>query len=223
MIQIFHVYKSYGLPARPVLEDIYFEIEKGEVVVLYGPTGAGKSTILKLLFGLERADAGQILVLGRNILKLKDSALPYFRRNIGFVFQDFKLFHRRTVYENVALAMRVAGAAPSDIYRRTREVLQAVGLEGKHSLLPSMLSAGEQQRACVARAIVNRPAILLADEPTGNLDAEQAREIFSLLKEINTMGTTIVVATHHREIVDRIRARVISMRDGRITEEGRWS
>jgi cell division transport system ATP-binding protein len=220
VIQFFHVYKTYTPPLRSVLEDINFEIQKGEIVLLYGPTGAGKSTILKLLFGLEQADAGQILVLGRNILKLTHSALPYFRRNVGFVFQDFKLFGRRTVYENVALAMKVIGASPVEIRRKTKEALQAVGLDAKHSLFPSMLSAGEQQRVCFARAMVNRPAILLADEPTGNLDAEQSQGIFSLLKEINVMGTTVFVATHDDDVLKQMKPRIISVRNGKISMDG---
>jgi cell division transport system ATP-binding protein len=216
VIQFFHVYKTYSPPHRSVLEDINFEIQKGEIVFLYGPTGAGKSTLLKLLFGLEQADSGQILVLGRNVLRLTPSALPYFRRNVGFVFQDFKLFERRTVYENVSLAMKVLGASPVEIRRKTREALQAVGLESKHALLPSMLSAGEQQRVCFARAMVNRPAILLADEPTGNLDAAQSQGIFSLLQEINIMGTTVLVATHEDDVLDEMKPRVISIRGGKI-------
>jgi cell division transport system ATP-binding protein len=200
------------------LEDISFEIKKGESVCLYGPTGAGKSTLLKLLFGLERADDGQILVLGYNIRRLRSSALPYFRRNIGFVFQDFKLFSRRTVYENIALAMKVTGAPPPEIQRRTREVLQAVGLDHKRTMFPPMLSAGEQQRVCVARAIINHPAIVLADEPTGNLDAEQALEIISLLREINARGTTVLAATHNRDVVIHLKPRLITIREGKLTD-----
>jgi cell division transport system ATP-binding protein len=220
VIQFFHVCKSYGVPQRSVLEDVSFEIGKGEMVVLHGPTGSGKSTILRLLFGLERADSGQILVLGRNVLKLRVSDLPYFRRDIGFVFQDFKLFPKRTVYENVALAIKIAGAQATEAQRRTREVLQAVGLERKQSLFPPVLSAGEQQRVCIARGIVNHPPILLADEPTGNLDPDQSREIFSLLKDINAMGTTVVVSTHYREPIDRMNPRVITVRNGRAMEGG---
>ena len=220
MIQFFHVYKTYGTPKRTVLSDINIEIAKGEIAYLYGPTGAGKSTILKLLFGLEQADDGQILVLGRNVSKLKKSAQPYFRRNIGFVFQDFKLFSWRTVYENVALVLKVAGVSPTEIRRKTREALRAVGLEGKRLQLPSMLSAGEQQRVCVARAIVNRPVILLADEPAGNLDSKQADEIYALLKEINQVGTTVLGATHNSQAIGRIRPRVISIHSGKIIEDG---
>lgn len=220
MIQFFHVSKSYGKPPRSVLEDINLGIDKGEMAVLFGPTGSGKSTILRLVFGLESADSGQILSLGRNVLKLRGSALPMYRRNIGFVFQDFKLFPKRTVFENVALAMKIAGAETQDTLRRTREVLQAVGLERKHSLQTNRLSAGELQRACIARAIANRPAIVLADEPTGNLDSNQAREIFSLLKEINAMGTTVLIGTHHRDVIDQLKVRVIRIDNGRIADDG---
>jgi cell division transport system ATP-binding protein len=218
VIQFFHVYKSYGRPPRSVLEDISFGIDKGEMAVLYGPTGSGKSTLLRLLFGLESADSGQILALGRNVLKLRGNALPLFRRNIGFVFQDFKLFPKRTVFENIALAMKIAGATAQETQRRTKEVLLAVGLERKHALQAHMLSAGEQQRVCIARAIVNHPAMLLADEPTGNLDSDQAKGIFALLREINTMGTTVIFSTHHPEIVEHLRSRVIHVKSGKITE-----
>jgi len=219
VIQFFHVCKSYGQPPRSVLDDVSFEIQKGEMVILFGPTGSGKSTLLRLLFGLESADSGQILVLGRNVLKLRGSALPLFRRNIGFVFQDFKLFPKRTVFENVALAMKISGADATETQRRTREVLQAVGLERKHALHAAMLSAGEQQRTCIARAIANRPAILLADEATGNLDKDQAGEIMALLKDINTMGTTVLVSTHHSEVAERLRSRVIRVLNGKIVED----
>lgn len=210
-------------PPHVILEDINFQIEKGETVVLFGPTGAGKSSILRLLFGLDRADAGQIVVLGRNVLKLNESTLPYLRRNIGFVFQDFRLFQRRTVYENISLAMKIAGASSPEIHRRTQEVLQEVGLVQKRGMFPSMLSAGEQQRICMARAIVNKPPILLADEPTGNLDEEQAFEIFTLMKEINLMGTTIVLATHDKAMIRHLRPRVIFIKKGKIEKDGVWS
>jgi len=220
VIQFFHVTKSYGQPPRPILKDISFEISKGEAVCFYGPTGTGKSTVLKLLFGLERANDGQILVLGRNVPRLKSGPLAVFRRNIGFIFQDFKLFPERTVYENIALAMKVTGESPADIYRRTREVLKAVGLDQRHHLYPPMLSAGEQQRVCVARAIVNRPAILLSDEPTGNLDSDQSHEIMALHREINAMGTTLIVATHHPEILRQLKMRVFTIQGGSLKESG---
>ncbi len=217
MIQLFHVYKSYGR-RRAALEDITLRIEKGEFVFFTGSSGAGKTTLLKLLFGLERPESGQILIANRNVGRLKESELPYLRRTIGFVFQDFKLFQKKTVFDNVAVAMQIAGASPAEIRRRVSEVLGAVGLEHKKEMLPLMLSAGEQQRVCLARSIVNHPTILLADEPTGNLDADLTADIFELLKTINAQGTTVVVATHNQEIVSRVRRRVIVLKQGRILE-----
>lgn len=219
MIQLFHVYKSYGRQ-RPALEDVTLHIEKGEFAWLTGPSGAGKSTLLKLLFGLERPDAGQIVIHNRNVARLKASSLPMLRRSIGFIFQDFKLLQKKTVFDNVGVALQVAGASPAEIRRRVTEVLESVGLEHKKDLQPSMLSAGEQQRVCVARSIVNHPMILLADEPTGNLDADLTREIIEMLKAINTKGTTMLVATHNREILARLPRRVIVLKEGRIAEGG---
>jgi cell division transport system ATP-binding protein len=219
MIQLFHVYKSYGRH-RMALEDITLQIEKGEFVWLTGPSGAGKSTLLKLLFGLEQPDAGQIVIQNRNVARLKESGLPHLRRSIGFIFQDFKLLQKKTVFDNVAVALQIAGVSPPEIRRRVAEVLGSAGLDHKKDLLPSMLSAGEQQRVCVARSIVNRPMVLLADEPTGNLDAGLTAEIFELLKTINTKGTTMLVATHNRDIVSRVPRRVIVLKEGRIAAGG---
>ncbi|MBI3610550.1 MAG: cell division ATP-binding protein FtsE [Nitrospirae bacterium] len=220
MIQLFHVYKSYGRH-RAALEDITFRIEKGEFALLTGPSGAGKTTLLKLLFGLERPDSGQVVIQNRNIARLKESSLPYLRRSIGFIFQDFKLLQKKTVFDNVAVALQITAASPTEIRRRVLEVLESVGLEHKRELLPVMLSAGEQQRLCVARSIVGHPTIVLADEPTGNLDADQAADIVDLLKAINAKGTTVVVATHHREIVSRVQRRVIVLKQGKIVEGNR--
>lgn len=219
MIQLFHVHKSYARK-RVALDDVTLHIVKSEFALITGPSGAGKTTLLKLLFGLEHPDSGQILVQGRNIARLNANGWPYLRRTIGFVFQDFKLLQKKTVFENVAVAMRVAGASPSEIKKRVYEVLGSVGLEHKKEMLPTMLSAGEQQRVSVARAIVNYPVILLADEPTGNLDSELSLEIFDLLKKINARGTTILVATHDREIISRFSRRVINLKQGHIMEGG---
>jgi cell division transport system ATP-binding protein len=220
MIRLFQVYKSYGRH-RVALEDVTVRIEKGEFALFTGPSGSGKTTLLKLLFGLERPDAGQILIQNRNVGRLKESDWPYLRRTIGFIFQDFKLFQKKTVFENVAAAMQVAGASPAEIRRRVPEVLGSVGLEHKKELLPLMLSAGEQQRLCVARSIVNHPTILLADEPTGNLDTDLTADIFGLLKTINAKGTTVVMATHSREILSsRGPHRVIVFKQGRIMDGG---
>ncbi|MBI3995161.1 MAG: cell division ATP-binding protein FtsE [Nitrospirae bacterium] len=219
MIQLFHVYKTYGRH-RVALEDITLRIEKGEFVLFTGPSGAGKTTLLKLLFALERPDSGQILIQNRNVGRLKESELPYLRRTIGFIFQDFKLLQKKTVFDNVAAAMQIAGASPAEIRRRVSEVLGSVGLEHKKETLPSMLSAGEQQRVCVARSIVNHPTILLADEPTGNLDADLTADIFDLLKNINAKGTTVVVATHDREVVSRVQRRVVALKHGKVMDGG---
>jgi cell division transport system ATP-binding protein len=217
MIQLFHVYKSYGRH-RVALEDVTVGIEKGEFAFVAGPSGSGKTTFLKLLSGLERPDAGQILIQNRNVGRLRESELPYLRRTIGFIFQNFKLFQKKSVFDNVAVPMQIAGASSADIRKRVPEVLESVGLEHKRELLPMMLSAGEQQRLCVARSIVNHPTILLADEPTGNLDADLTTDIFQLLKTINERGTTVVVATHNREIVSKMKRRVIWVKQGRITD-----
>lgn len=219
MIQLFHVYKSYSRK-RVALEDVTLRIEKGEFALVTGASGAGKTTLLKLLFGLEHPDSGQILVQGRNIARLKSSGWPYLRRTIGFVFQDFKLLQKKSIFDNVGLPMRVAGASISEIRKRVPEVLASVGLDHKKELLPTMLSAGEQQRVAVARSIVSYPVILLADEPTGNLDSELSLEIFDLFKRINAKGTTILVATHDREIISRFSRRIITLKQGRVQEKG---
>ena len=219
MIQLFHVHKSYDRH-RVALDDITLRVEKGEFALLTGPSGAGKTTLLKILFGLERPDSGQILIQNRNIARLKETSLPYLRRTMGFVFQDFKLLQKKSVFDTVGVALRVAGTSPGEIRRRVMEILASVGLEHKKDALPTMLSAGEQQRVCLARSVVNRPVILLADEPTGNLDADLTHEIFELLKRINARGTTIVVATHNQDILKRHPRRVITLRHGRNMEEG---
>ena len=218
MIQTFHVGKSFG--KYTALDDISLQVGKGEFVILTGPSGSGKTTLLKLFLGLLRPDSGQILIQNRNITRLRESGLPYFRRTIGVVFQDFKLLSRKSVFENVAVAMRIVGAAPAEIRRRVTEVLAGVGLDSKKNMLPFMLSAGEQQRVCLARAIVNHPVLLLADEPTGNLDADQAARIYDLLKLINERGTTVLLTTHRHEIPLSGSRRLIRLQQGRIVGGG---
>ncbi len=215
MIQLFHVFKSYG-PGHPALVDVNLEIAKGEFVFVSGSSGAGKTTLLKLLFAMEMPDRGQILINGRNVARIRPSQIPYLRRTIGFIFQDFRLLAEKTVLENVALPMRILGAPPRVIGRRVHDVLRLVGLEQKKEARPSHLSGGEQQRVCIARALVNSPPILLADEPTGNLDTDLALEIFELLKQINGKGATVVVATHDRQIVRTIQKRAIVLDRGRL-------
>ncbi len=217
MIQLFHVWKHYA--KRPALSDITLQIEKGEFVLLMGPSGAGKTTLLKLLFCAERADEGQILIQGKNVARIKLSGVPYLRRTMGFVFQDFRLLQKKTVFDNVALPLLVQGLSSFDIRRKTSEALKAVGLEHRKESRPAMLSAGEQQRACIARAIVNSPLILLADEPTGNMDPDLAAEIMDLFKTINARGTTLLIATHNRQVVEQVNRRVVTLAEGRLASD----
>ena len=221
MIQMFHVYKAYQKDS-PALVDINLEIKKGEFVFLTGPSGAGKTTLMKLIFAAEFATKGQILVgePARNIARISKSSIPYLRRNVGVVFQDFKLLQTRTVFENVAFALEVLGEHPRDVKRKVYAVLKALGLQHKLDQLPQRLSGGEQQRVAIARAIVNDPAILLADEPTGNLDPEMALDIMNILNDINARGTTVIVATHDVQILNRFHYRCLKLEKGRLVLDG---
>src|SRR5262245_61489010 len=198
------------------LVDISFRVEKGEFVMLTGPSGAGKTTLLRLLFGAEPVSRGQVLVAGKNVARLKASAIPYLRRNVGVVFQDFKLLADRTVSENVALALEVLGRAPSEVSRKVFVALKSVGLAHKQGAFPAQLSGGEQQRVAIARALVNDPPLLLADEPTGNLDPERGAEVMDLFREINLQGTTVIVATHDPTLLSRYGQRVLRLESGRL-------
>ncbi len=217
MIEFYHVCKAYN--GWPALHDVSFKIDKGEFVFVTGPSGAGKTTLLRLIFRADAPDEGQILVNGRNLMHVRESEVPYLRRMIGFVFQDFRLLPKKTVYENVALALKVSGVPEGMLRVRVAETLGAVGLGHKLDAMPTTLSAGEQQRVCLARALVNDPQILLADEPTGNLDAELAGEILELMKSANARGTTVVLATHNRELLKRWRRRVVRLEQGRVRED----
>lgn len=219
IIQLIHVSKCYD--RRPALSDVTIEIEKGEFVLLTGPSGAGKSTLLRMLIGEEQPDEGQIFVHGRNVTKLKPSEVPYLRRKIGTVFQDFRLLSKKSVFDNVALPLVVQGVSEKDIRRKVTEALRAVSVDHKKDQPPSSLSAGEQQRVCIARAIVNGPVVLLADEPTGNLDPERTGEIIELFKLINARGTTVIVATHDPQVMKQINRRVVTLVDGVLTPERR--
>jgi len=194
-------------------------INKGDFAFLVGPSGAGKSTFLNLIIRRELPTSGLLAVNQRNLATLKQSEIPFHRRSIGVVFQDFKLLPRKTVYENVSFALEVIETPPKEIKDRVYSVLELVGLLNKAHVFPSELSGGEQQRVSLARAIVNRPLLLLADEPTGNLDPDTSWEIMDLLKEINKRGTTVVMATHNREIVDHLRKRVIALEHGKLVRD----
>lgn len=201
------------------LHNINLNINKGEFVFIVGPTGCGKSTLLKLIYLEEKPTSGKIFVNGKDITKLKSSQRPYLRRNIGVVFQDFKLLPQKNVWENVAFALEVTNGSKVEIYRQVPKVLELVGLQHKSKYYPDDLSGGEQQRVSIARALVHNPAILLADEPTGNLDYETSREIVQLLLRINLKGTTVIMATHNRSIVEEMKQRVVSISEGKIVKD----
>ncbi len=217
MIEMSHVTKSYESHAE-VLSDITLKVERGQFVYLTGPSGSGKSTLLKLLYAAERPTAGEIWVNGFHIGRLRRREIPRLRRSLGVVFQDFKLLSRRTVYENVGFALGVLGAEKKEILKRSTEALQLLGLEQKGNLYPAQLSAGEQQRVAIARAIVNEPPLLLADEPTGNIDGRMAEEILRYFDEINARGTTVMLATHNDRLPALLPKERITLDRGRITE-----
>ncbi len=221
MIEMFHVTKRYDGPV-PALCDVNISIGKSEFVFLTGPSGAGKSTLLKLIFCAEKATSGQIMVTGRNVTHLKDSEIPFLRRKIGVVFQDFKLLAGRTVHDNVALTLDVLGISRRNANRRVSAILKQVGLNNKSRALSPQLSGGEQQRVAIARALVNNPAILLADEPTGNLDPKLTFEVMDLLHDFSARGTTVVVATHNRSLLQRYRKRTISLSGGRVENDDQF-
>ena len=219
MILFDHVTKQYATQQRPALEDVSLEIEKGEFIFLVGPSGSGKSTFLRLVLREERPNKGQVWVLGKELNRLSNWKIPAMRRQIGTVFQDFRLLPNKTVFENVAFALEVIGRPTSQIRKVVPEVLDLVGLEGKYERMPDELSGGEQQRVAVARAFVNRPMILIADEPTGNLDPSTSVGIMKLLDRINRTGTTVVMATHDAAIVDQMRKRVIELEGGHLVRD----
>jgi cell division transport system ATP-binding protein len=215
MIQAFHVYKQYDRESS-ALSDVTLHIGKGEFCFLTGPSGAGKTTFLKLVFREELPSQGQILVGGRNITAIPDRQIPELRRAIGVVFQDFKLLKRKTILENVAFVLRILSVPSKEQKRRAFAALKAVGLHHKMHAYPLQLSGGEQQRVAIARALINEPMLLLADEPTGNLDPDLAHEIMALFQEVNARGTTVLVATHDRDMIQRMGKRVVALEKGRV-------
>lgn len=218
MIRLAGVSKHYDHGGF-ALQRIDLHVRPGEFVFITGPSGAGKTTMLSLLYGAETADRGQIFVAGRNVTRVRRRDLPHLRRGIGVVFQDFKLLPHRTVFDNIAFCQRAIGVARSETNRRVYAVLKMVGLADRRDLFPRMLSGGEQQRVAVARAIVNRPPLLIADEPTGNLDGKLAREVMDLFREINRMRTTVVVATHDLALIEYAKARAVYLEYGQIVKD----
>jgi cell division transport system ATP-binding protein len=219
MIHFYRVSKHYPGGQR-ALDEVSFSIERGEFVFLTGPSGAGKTTLLRLLFRQEVPSAGQIVVNGRNVASLPRRKIPFLRRTMGVVFQDFRLIPRKTVFENVTYLPRVLGLDSHRQKRLAYETLRRVGLAHRMKSFPLELSGGEQQRVAIARALVNQPEILVADEPTGNLDPEMAREIFELFLEINRRGTTVLLATHDMRLIERLQRRVLRLRGGRLLGDG---
>ena len=218
MIEFINVTKKYdhGVCA---LDNVSLRIEKGEFAFLVGPSGSGKSTFLKLMIKEEEPSSGKILIDGKDINRIKKKDIPFLRRKIGFVFQDFRLLYDRTVSENIVFALRVIEASEKEIRTQLKTVLQMVGLSGKENYYPNQLSGGEQQRVALARALATKPPILIADEPTGNLDPKTAEEIFKTLLEINARGTTILVVTHAKDIVNELNKRVIALDHGKVIKD----
>lgn len=217
MIQLFNVSKQFG--QNMALADVNLRIRQGEFVFVTGPSGAGKTTLLRLIYGAQRPTDGSILISNINLSRIRRAKLDLMRRRIGFIFQDFKLLPGKTAFQNVALALEVIGERPSIIRKKTRQILRAVGLSGKEGLYPPELSGGEQQRIAIARAIINEPIILLADEPTGSLDPDITKEIMLLFRTINLRGTTVVLATHSRELLRDTEQRTVLLKDGCVVQE----
>ncbi len=219
MIQMFHVSKQYP-PDVTALVDVNLRVARGEFVFITGPSGAGKTTLMRLLFAAEQATKGQIIINNVNLARLTSRNIPYLRRTIGVVFQDFKLIDNRTIFENVAVALEVRGERGRDVRKRVLKMLKMVHLEHRVDSYPPRLSGGEQQRVAIARALIADPVLLLADEPTGNLDADITAEIMKLFREINSRGTTVAIASHDRALIESMRKRVIGLEAGRVASGG---
>ena len=218
MIRLIDVYKEYDNGTK-ALKGVNMRIDDGEFVFLVGPSGSGKSTVIKLITGEIAATEGKLMVNGYSLSNIAPRQIPYMRRTLGIIFQDFRLIEKKTVYENLSFAMRAIGASPREVRRRIPYVLQLVGLEQKADRYPGQLSGGEQQRVAIARALVNNPSMIIADEPTGNLDPQRSLEIMMLLERINELGTTMLVVTHEKNLVNRFSKRVVAIENGRIISD----
>ena len=219
MIRFIDIYKSYDNGTK-ALKGISMRIDDGEFVFLVGPSGSGKSTIIKLITAEAAPTEGRLMVNGYNLNTIRPRQVPYMRRTMGVIFQDFRLIEKKSIYENLVFAMRAVGASPKEIRTRIAYVLELVGLSTKAERRPDELSGGEQQRVAIARALVNNPSVIIADEPTGNLDPQRSMEIMMLLEKINELGTTVLVVTHEKELVDRFAKRVVAIENGRIISDG---
>ena len=219
MIRLKDVHKTYANGTH-ALNGVSFQIDDGDFAFLVGPSGSGKSTIIKLLTGEVVPDRGRVMVNGFSVSNIRERQIPLMRRTVGVIFQDFRLIQNKTVYDNLALAMRAVGASKATVQERIPYVLELVGLRGKEKSLPDQLSGGEQQRVAIARALVNNPITIVADEPTGNLDPAMSLEIMTLLERINALGTTVIVVTHERELVNHFRKRVILLDRGTVIGDG---
>ena len=220
MVRFEKVKLTYDNSGAKALDGVDLKVDDGEFVFLVGPSGSGKTSLMKLITGEVRADAGRVIVNGFDMMKIRRHKLPKMRRTLGVVFQDYRLIENMNVYDNVAFAMRVVGASARDIRRRVPYVLELVGLEGREKRLPHELSGGEQQRVAIARALVNSPRMLVADEPTGNLDLVRSLELMLLFEKINEMGTTVLVVTHEKELVNAFAKRVIKIEEGHVISDG---
>lgn len=218
MIRLVDVYKEYDNGTK-ALRGVNLRLDDGEFAFLVGPSGSGKSTIIKLLTGEESASGGRVMVNGFNLNNIRRWQIPYLRRTLGVVFQDFRLIEKKTVWENLEFSMRAAGASARGMRKRIPYVLDLVGLGNKAEVYPNEMSGGEQQRVAIARALVNNPKMIIADEPTGNLDPQRSLEIMTLLERINALGTTMLVVTHEKELVDRFAKRVVAIRDGTLVSD----
>ena len=220
MVRFEKVKLTYGGSGTVALDGVDLTVEEGEFVFLCGPSGSGKTSLMKLITGEVRADSGKVIVNDFDMMKIRRHKLPKMRRTLGVVFQDYRLIENMNVYDNVAFAMRVVGASAREIRKRVPYVLELVGLDGREKRLPNELSGGEQQRVAIARALVNNPRMIVADEPTGNLDPVRSLELMLLFEKINEMGTTVLVVTHEKELVNAFAKRVVTIEDGHVTSDG---